>query len=50
MQAKIDLLGMTPGEYEEVPVECTIPDGYSLLEDVTTNLSISEIENLQEEG
>lgn len=50
VQAKIDLLGMTPGEYEEVPVECTIPDGYSLLEDVTTNLSISEIENLQEEG
>nr|WP_294528053.1 CdaR family protein [uncultured Blautia sp.] len=47
IKASIDLDGKTEGSYE-VPVTVKLPKGYELLEDVTTDVTISEISNVEE--
>lgn len=40
--ASVDLTGVEPGE-AVVPVEVTLPDGYSLVEEVTAEMTISKV-------
>ena len=47
IKASIDLDGKTEGSYE-VPVTVKLPKGYELLEDVTTDVTISEISNVED--
>ena len=47
IQASIDLADKSAGSYE-VPVEVELPSGYELVEDVTTDVTISEISNVEE--
>lgn len=47
IKASIDLDGKTEGSYE-VPVPVKLPKGYELLEDVTTDVTISEISNVED--
>lgn len=47
IKASIDLDGKAEGSYE-VPVTVKLPKGYELLEDVTTDVTISEISNVEE--
>lgn len=47
IQASIDLKGMSEGSYE-VPVSIEIPDGYELVDEVTTGVEISRISTADE--
>lgn len=47
VKASIDLKDMTEGSYQ-IPVKVELPEGYELLEDVTTDITISEISNAEE--
>lgn len=47
IQASIDLKDKKEGSYE-VPVTVKLPSGYELLEDVVTDVTISEISNVEE--
>jgi YbbR domain-containing protein len=47
IQASIDLDGKEEGSYE-VPVEISLPEGYQLISDVTTEVRISRISTVEE--
>lgn len=47
VKASIDLDGMEEGSYE-IPVEIVLPDGYELMDEVTTEVKISEVSNVEE--
>lgn len=49
IEASIDLKDKKKGTYE-VPVKVSLPFGYELLEDVTTEVTISEVSSVEEKN
>ena len=47
VKATVDLKGMTEGSFQ-IPVKVELPEGYELLEDVSADVTLSEISNAVE--
>lgn len=47
VKATVDLKGMTEGSFQ-IPVKVELPEGYELLEDVSADVTLSEISNAEE--
>ena len=49
IKASIDLDGKEEGSYE-VPIKVSLPNGYTLLEDVTAEIKVSKVSNAETEN
>lgn len=47
VKATVDLEGMTVGSFQ-IPVKVELPEGYELLDDVSADVTLSEISNAEE--